>query len=92
MPKRPLQCQSHEVARLVCRNILRERFKASQVTHLRKEMGEPQVFLDVYIPAVQVCPDSAICLHLLLQHPDKAGREDIQESFLKKPWVSTRTR
>ena len=67
------------------------RHKASHVTHRRKEMGEPQVFLDVDIPVIQMCADSAICLHLLLQHPDKAGREEIQESFLKGPWVSTRT-
>lgn len=91
MPKRPLQCQSHQLARLVCRNTLRVRLQASQVAHLRKVMGETQVFLDVNIPVIQMCADSAVCLHLLLQHPDKAGREEIQESFLTGPWVSTRT-
>jgi len=39
-------------------------------------MEKAQVFLDVQIPAVQVCQDSAICPHLLLHYPDKAGRGD----------------
>lgn len=88
MTERPLQRQSRQLARLVCKNTLRERFKARKTVHLWKEVGKRWVFLDMHILAVQVCPGS---VYTCSWNTRQAWKRRDPGILPERAWVSTRT-
>lgn len=90
MAERPLQCQSRQLARLVCKNTLRARFKARKTVHLWKEVRKRWVFLTcTYLQYRCVLAQSSA--YTCSWNTRQAWKRGDPGILPERAWVSTRT-